>query len=112
MQTEDPRKDEAVCAFTLLYSMTILQVFNGDTDAVSMLDELDFCYSKLWGKKKSDKEDQVDASNALVEILLTFASKPSQLFRRISEQVFGVFAPRITTDGLQSLISVSLAKLQ
>lgn len=71
-----------------------------------MLDELAFCYSKFWGDKKSKKEDRSDASNALVEILLSFASKPSKLFRRMSEQVFGVFADQITADGLQSLISV------
>jgi DNA polymerase phi len=71
-----------------------------------MIDELAFCYSKFWGDKKSKKEDRSDASNALVEILLSFASKPSKLFRRMSEQVFGVFADQITADGLQSLISV------
>lgn len=37
---------------------------------------------------------------------MSFASKPSKLFRRMSEQVFGVFADQITADGLQSLISV------
>lgn len=97
-------------AFALLYSMTILQVYNGDADAVSMLDELAFCYSKFWGEKKSKSQgvsDSADASNALVEILLSFASKPSQLFRRMSEQVFNVFADQISADGLQSLISVS-----
>ncbi|KAL1966912.1 hypothetical protein VTN77DRAFT_3656 [Rasamsonia byssochlamydoides] len=97
-------------AFRLLYSMTILQVFNGDADAVSMLDELGFCYSKFWGKKSDKEEDTSDASNALVEILLSFASKPSQLFRRMSEQVFGVFADQVTADGLESLISVLEAK--
>lgn len=87
--------------------MTLLQVYNGDADAVTMLDELEFCYSKFWGKKSKGKEDTEDASNALVEILLSFASKPSQLFRRMSEQVFSVFAGQITADGLQSLVSVS-----
>ncbi|EED22061.1 DNA polymerase V, putative [Talaromyces stipitatus ATCC 10500] len=99
-------KDASIQAFRLVYSLTILQVYNGDADAVSMLDELAFCYSKFWGDKKSKKEDRSDASNALVEILLSFASKPSKLFRRMSEQVFGVFADQITADGLQSLISV------
>jgi DNA polymerase phi len=100
-------KDANIQAFRLVYSLTILQVYNGDADAVSMLDELAFCYTKFWGDKKSKKEDKSDASNALVEILLSFASKPSKLFRRMSEQVFGVFASQITADGLQSLISVS-----
>ncbi|KAL4945666.1 hypothetical protein BDV06DRAFT_230140 [Aspergillus oleicola] len=105
-------------AFKLLYSMTILQVYNGDADAASMLDELDFCYNKIFGtndkkskSKKAEKaEETSEASDALVEILLSFASKPSQLFRRMSEQVFTAFAPSVTATGLESLISILEAK--
>jgi DNA polymerase phi len=43
--------------------------------------------------------------------LLSFASKPSQLFRKMSEQVFGAFADQVTADGLQSLISVCYAQV-
>ncbi|KAL4922839.1 DNA polymerase phi-domain-containing protein [Aspergillus aurantiobrunneus] len=100
-----------VDAFKLLYSMTILQVYNGDADAASMLEELDFCYNKIFGDKKSKKDDETsEASDALVEILLSFASKPSQLFRRMSEQVFTAFAPNVTATGLESLISILEAK--
>ncbi|KAL6232898.1 hypothetical protein BDW75DRAFT_216475 [Aspergillus navahoensis] len=99
-----------VDAFKLLYSMTILQVYNGDADAASMLDELDFCYNKIFADKKSKKEETSEASDALVEILLSFASKPSQLFRRMSEQVFTAFAPNVTATGLESLTSILEAK--
>lgn len=94
-------------AFKLLYSMTLLQVYNGDADAVSMLDELQFCYTKFLGDEKS-KEETSDASDTLVEILLSFASKQSQLFRRMSEQVFNAFAEKVTATGLESLTSVCL----
>ncbi|PYH78239.1 hypothetical protein BO82DRAFT_291688 [Aspergillus uvarum CBS 121591] len=123
------KKDNAasVDAFRLLYSLTILQVYNGDADAASMLEELDFCYTQIFGEektkskksKKSKKEDEAgedddektsDASDALVEILLSFASKQSQLFRRMSEQVFGAFAETITENGLESLTSILEAK--
>ncbi|PYI24589.1 hypothetical protein BO99DRAFT_448257 [Aspergillus violaceofuscus CBS 115571] len=116
------KKDNAasVDAFRLLYSLTILQVYNGDADAASMLEELDFCYTQIFGEaktksKKSTKEDEeeettADASDALVEILLSFASKQSQLFRRMSEQVFGAFAETITENGLESLTSILEAK--
>ncbi|PYH90392.1 putative DNA polymerase V [Aspergillus ellipticus CBS 707.79] len=105
-------KDEktGIDAFKLLYSLTILQVYNGDADAASMLEELDFCYTKIFVDKKSKKDDTSDASDALVEILLSFASKPSQLFRRMSEQVFGAFATNITENGLESLTSILEAK--
>lgn len=86
--------------------MTVLQVYSGDADAVSMLDELEFCYSKFLGDESKKKRDTSDASDALVEILLSFASKQSQLFRRMSEQVFGAFADQVTENGLESLISV------
>ncbi|TPR04387.1 hypothetical protein CAN33_0029480 [Aspergillus niger] len=100
----------SIDAFKLLYSLTILQVYNGDADAASMLEELDFCYTKIFGDKKSKKEETSDASDALVEILLSFASKQSQLFRRMSEQVFGAFADSITENGLESLTSILEAK--
>ncbi|PGH19231.1 hypothetical protein AJ80_04096 [Polytolypa hystricis UAMH7299] len=101
---EKPGKS-TIPAFILLFSMTILQVYNGDADAVSMLDELAFCYSKFLGKK-ADSAEASEGSDALVEILLSFASKQSQLFRRISEQVFGAFADQVTGTGLQSMIAI------
>ncbi|KAE8403028.1 DNA polymerase phi-domain-containing protein [Aspergillus pseudonomiae] len=111
LSSTDKKDDTAgIDAFKLLYSMTILQVYNGDADAVSMLDELDFCFSKIFGDKKSKKEETADASDALVEILLSFASKPSQLFRRMSEQVFSAFADKISENGLDSLVSILEAK--
>lgn len=102
---EKKGETSSIAAFKLLYSMTVLQVYSGDADAVSMLDELEFCYTKFLGDE-SKKRDTSDASDALVEILLSFASKQSQLFRRMSEQVFGAFADQVTANGLESLISV------
>ncbi|KAJ5662708.1 hypothetical protein N7462_011634 [Penicillium macrosclerotiorum] len=107
---EKKGETSSIAAFKLLYSMTVLQVYSGDADAVSMLDELDFCYSKFLGDQASKEEDTSDASDALVEILLSFASKQSQLFRRMSEQVFGAFADQVTENGLESLISILEAK--
>ncbi|KAG0160358.1 hypothetical protein PDIDSM_7885 [Penicillium digitatum] len=104
------KKEKGMAAFKLLYSMTIMQVYNGDADAVSMLDELEFCHNKFLGDKETKTEDAGDASDALVEILLSFASKQSQLFRRMSEQVFGAFANQITENGLESLTSILEAK--
>jgi DNA polymerase phi len=44
----------------------------------------------------------------LVEIILGFLSKPSNLQRKLSEQVFGSFAPSVTSDGLKLLLDVLL----
>lgn len=97
----------SIVAFKLVYSLTVLQVYNGDADAASMLDELELCHNKFFGDEgKSEAQDASDASDILVEILLSFASRPSRLFRRVSEQVFGAFADQATADGLDSLILV------
>ncbi|KAF3899746.1 DNA-directed DNA polymerase [Trichophyton interdigitale] len=107
---EDGQQDQAAQGLKLLYSLTILQVYNGDADAVSMLDELKMCYDKFLSHKKSNDEESEQASEALVEILLSFASKPSHLFRKMSEQVFGAFADKLTPTGLQSLLAILDAK--
>ncbi|KAI9834924.1 MAG: hypothetical protein M1819_002647 [Sarea resinae] len=90
-------------AFKLLYSLTILQVYNGDGDAISILDELKACSEKVLDPKKGGGEE---ASDILVEVLLSFVSKPSVLFRKLAQQVFTAFAADITSEGLQSMITV------
>ncbi|KAI4249571.1 MAG: hypothetical protein L6R42_008927, partial [Xanthoria sp. 1 TBL-2021] len=90
-------------AFELLYSLTILQMYNGDADAVSMLDELRSSYDLLIGRRQT--ADQV-GSEVFVEILLSFVAKPSRLFRRLAQQVFSTFTPMVQQDGIRSMIKV------
>ncbi|KAL8952334.1 MAG: hypothetical protein Q9222_001745 [Ikaeria aurantiellina] len=90
-------------AFHLLYSLTVLQVYDGDADAVGMLDDLQDCYKAL---KRSRQKDKGQASAVLIEVLLSFISKPSQLYRRLAQQVFSAFTADLNLDGLQSMIKV------
>ncbi|KAF2808043.1 uncharacterized protein BDZ99DRAFT_536019 [Mytilinidion resinicola] len=90
-------------AFILLYSLTILQVYNGDSDAVSILSELDVCYTAISGKTDSDSESSFDL---LLELLLSFLAKPSTLLRKLAEQVFTTFTASVTRDSLGSLIDI------
>ncbi|KAB2569848.1 DNA polymerase V [Lasiodiplodia theobromae] len=99
-KTKDKKKP-ALRAFKLLYSLTIIQVYNGDPDAVSILDELTVCYESAF-----EKDADANAFQLLTEVLLSFAAKPSVLFRKLSEQVFTVFASELTADGLQSMIEI------
>ena len=96
------RKRAYLQAFDVLYSLTILQIYNGDADAVLVLDELKTCYDSL--VKHSTDSDE--ASELLVEVLLSFASKPSALFRKLAEQVFTTFASEINAAGLQAMVKV------
>lgn len=92
-------------AFMLLYSLTIVQIYNGDADAVGMLDELHSCFDLLI---KGRAEDSQQGSEVLIEILLGFSAKPSQLFKRLTQQVFSAFTSKIDSNGLGSMIKVRL----
>ncbi|KAI5849467.1 DNA polymerase phi-domain-containing protein [Morchella snyderi] len=102
--SKDSTKSSQLSSFELLYSLVILQVYAGETDALGVLDELQICYDKVV-RKKGDDED-VDASQVLVEILLSFLSKPSVLLRKLAQQVFASFVDQITADGLEAMFAV------
>ncbi|KAL8818542.1 MAG: hypothetical protein Q9223_002845 [Gallowayella weberi] len=99
--------DKAILdAFELLYSLTVFQIYNGDADAVSMFNELQTCYELLVQRRKGNQH----GSEILVEILLSFLAKPSQLFRRLAQQVFTAFVSHIDREGLQSMFKVLATK--
>lgn len=87
--------------FVLLYSLTLLQVYNGDGDAIMMLDDLD-ASRKAMAKNK----DSGEGSDAFVEIVLSFLGNPRTLFRKIGEEAFSIFASEIGSEGLQSLAEI------
>jgi DNA polymerase phi len=92
-------------ALAMLYALVIFQLYNGESDAVSLLDELKLCYDKLV-RGKNNTEAKSEASVVLVEILLSFMSKQSALLRKIAQQVFIAFSSEITEEGLKLLIDV------
>lgn len=92
-------------ALALLYSLVIYQLYNGESEAGSILDELKLCYDKLIRHKESEDSD-VDASEVLVELLLSFISKPSALLRKVTQHVFSAFMADMTSGGLQLMTDV------
>jgi DNA polymerase phi len=89
--------------FILLYSLTLLQVYNDDGDAVMMLDDLDASRKTMLKKKK---DPATEGSDAFVEIVLSFLGNPRTLFRKIGEEAFTIFASEINSEGLQSLAEI------
>ena len=85
----------------LLYSLTILQVHNEEADAVGILVELNHSFKPLLHGKKRPHD-----SATLIEILLSFIAKPSQLFRRLAQEVFTACASELDEIALQSMIEV------
>jgi DNA polymerase phi len=100
----------AAQGFMLLYSLTLLQVYNGEGDAVMMLDDLDASYKAFESSRKTSskkkKSSTADSQNAFVEIVLSFSGNTRTLFRRIGEEAFSIFASEISADGLRSLTDI------
>ena len=107
-QSADSRHRANLKGFKLLYSIIILQVYNGEADALNILDEVQDCYTSL--SRPGDKE-QDPSSEVLIEILLSLVSRQSQLYRRIAQHVFGTFASYINAEGLRSMLKVSFRNL-
>lgn len=97
-------KKPLLSAFKLLYSLTILQVYNFDADAVNLLQELKECYGTLVKHKNNNKAQGY--SDILVEIILSLVAKPSLLFRLLGQQVFSAFVSKISRIGLESMVKV------
>jgi DNA polymerase phi len=100
-----PEKIAPLQALALLYSLVIFQLYNGEPEAVSILDELKLCYDKLIRHKDMEDSDS-DASEVLVELLLSFISKPSALLRKVTQHVFGAFMADMTAGGLKLMTDV------
>ena len=101
----DVQDKPALQALALLYSLVIFQLYNGDSEALSILDELKLCYDKLIRHKDTEDSD-VEASEVLVELLLSFISKPSALLRKVTHHVFSAFVSDITEGGLKLMTDV------
>jgi DNA polymerase phi len=101
-------------AFELLFSLVLLQVYSTDSEAASVLEELQFCYNTIIGKSKveegADEHEEIDASQVLTEIILSFVSRQSNLLRKISETVWETFSSEITAESFQLLFDVLATK--
>jgi hypothetical protein len=102
-ETLKSAKNASAEGFMLLYSLALLQVYDGDGDAVLMLEELESC--RVSSSKKASSLT-AEGRDTFVEILLTFLGNPRTLFLKVAEQAFSVFASDLTADGLHSLIDI------
>ncbi|KAF2455337.1 DNA polymerase phi-domain-containing protein [Lineolata rhizophorae] len=80
---------------TLLYVLNIFEAYSGDTDAVTVLDDI---------KQIDEWEVENEESRSLlIELLLGFLSKQSALFRKMAEIVFSRLGPIWTEENLRAL---------
>ena len=89
----------------MLYSLAILQLHEGDADAVGILQDLNTHHNILRGGPA--QVGDTAQSDSIVEIVLSFASKPSRFSHQIGLQAFRAYTGEISRPGLHSLLRVS-----
>lgn len=82
-------------SFELLFSMVLLQLYAGETEAVNVLDDLNALYKDAFLKEDSETDPAV----VLTEILLSFVSKKSSLLKRLSNIVWESYLCSQNSDG-------------
>ncbi|KAJ4346609.1 DNA-directed DNA polymerase [Didymosphaeria variabile] len=87
----------------LLYAFTFIQIFNGDTDAIMLLHDLDASYKAISSPKKGASSEGQDG---FIEILLSFLGNTRTLFHKIATEAFTAFASEISLEGLRSMTDI------
>lgn len=99
---EKAKSTDASCptmyAFHLLLSLGMLQIYRQEPDGNDVLEDIMTCFKT--------SEESGSSTTMLVELLLSFVSKQSALFRKLAEQVFTAFAPDMTGEALDSMIDI------
>ncbi|ETN46571.1 uncharacterized protein HMPREF1541_00756 [Cyphellophora europaea CBS 101466] len=89
--------------FQLLYSLVAFDIYSGEHESVEIMQE-------LLDMEIPGSRDTRQATDPLVEILLSFSSRPSKFLRTLTPIIFESLASGLTADGLRSLTRVLAAK--
>lgn len=85
-KNDENQVDQLFC-FQLLFSMVLIQFYTADEEAVSVLDELKLCYDDI----ANSGESEVDTSQVLTEIILSFVARKSTLLKKLSMIIWESF---------------------
>ncbi|GEQ68767.1 hypothetical protein JCM33374_g2436 [Metschnikowia sp. JCM 33374] len=83
MKQSPAAKNDQYC-FELLFSMNLLQLYMGETETISVLEDLKASYVDIFG----NVDDDIDTSVVLTEIILSFVSRKSTLLKKLSNIVW------------------------
>lgn len=107
---QKPKYQDEALAFILLYTLSLLQVYSGDAEAAQILADLNGCHARIFSKtseKPNDAEDEdLDVMFVLTDLLISFLSRESALFRKLVESVFAVFTSKVNKESMTLLLKV------
>lgn len=101
----DENTAQACQGLKLLQALLLYEVYDGDEEAIEMLEDVtsmgeDF----LAGNEKAKVADQI------LEIIISFVSKPSRFRRRACSLIFEAFTPFISSEGIESICRILTTK--
>ncbi|RMZ75408.1 hypothetical protein DV738_g5487, partial [Chaetothyriales sp. CBS 135597] len=96
--TKDATSGDVGQALKLLYCTIIMDVADGEAESIESLQAL------------IEMDDLQTNADAITEVLLSLAPRPSKFLRSVSRQVFEATSPYLTQDGLDPLTRVLLTK--
>ncbi|KAJ9663983.1 DNA-directed DNA polymerase [Neophaeococcomyces mojaviensis] len=85
----------------LLFGVLLYEVYDGDVESAEILGDALFMSEDV-----SDDGDATKAADQVIEIVLSFVSRPSRFLRRASSLIFEAFASQMSLEGLQSLCNI------
>lgn len=88
----------------LLLSMTVLQIYGGDTESLSVLEDLVTFYHSM---RDSSEENSLIG---VIEILLALLAQKKALLRRLSLLVWELFVDKVGTPELEVLFDILSAR--
>jgi DNA polymerase phi len=89
--------------YKLLYSLVAFDIYNGEQDSIEVMQD-------LLEATLPDMKSENPSTDPLVEILLSFSSRPSRLLRALTPIIFESIASGITSSGIASLTRVLATK--
>ena len=89
--------------FQLLYRLVAFDIYSGEQESVEIMQD-------LLEIDIPDSNNSEQSTDALIEILLSFSSRPSKFLRRLTPIIFEALAPGLTDEGLRSLTRVLTTK--
>ena len=99
---EDVQLGEVVKAFRLLYSLSLLQLYNGEPDAITMMEDLEESFRH--GPQRLMRDSR--AMMILVDVVIGALSKSTVLSRLIATRCFTALTKFLTEDALGSFFEV------
>lgn len=93
---------DVVSAFRLLYSLALLQIYNGEPDAIATIDDLESFFDAVSQRQKIDSRTVI----VLIDIILSSLSKSLTLYRIVAMRCFTALTYVLNEDAIMSLFNI------